>query len=289
MTGTTVFTAGNNALVAGNTDDGWFMVNLPFTIIWGGLPFDTIWVSTNSYVLFNTFMSPNYESSGPFSGANWSYPGNSKIFIGAADNSLQQLTKTTGFVTGEGQTGQTVTIRYEGSSWNGTNTVAGQSDIIWELTFNSNMNYYNKAILDVILNGRITNDQASYSALCGSSTQLQAFVPSSGTSWLIELGQNQSTWSVTPLPYARKKKLVVSGTLGVMVIGDEAMPVGNATFNGGGITDPETYRNQIYFHSNLPYLKVAEFVSIPTITYPELAPDLRTWPEPGSGGCGGGC
>lgn len=289
MTGSTVFIAGNNPLPVGNLDDGLFQVTLPFSIIWGGQSFSTIWVSTNSYVLFNTYMTPSYEGAGPFSASNWSYATNSKIFISAADNSCQQLTTSSGFVTGEGVIGQTATIRYEGCSWNGTTTPRGQSDIIWELTFYSNMNFYNKAILDVILNGRITNDQTSYSALCGGSTQLQAFTPSTASRWLLELGPNQSTWSVTNLPYSRKKKLVVSGGLGIMAIGDEDLPVGNQTFDGGAITDPETYRNQLYFHSNLPYIKIAEFVTIPSITYPALEPDLRTWADPGSGGCGGGC
>jgi len=141
MTGSTVFIAGNNPLPVGNLDDGIFQVTLPFSIIWGGLPFSTIWVSTNSYVLFNTYMSPTYEGAGPFSASNWSYSTNSKIFISAADNSCQQLTTSSGFNSTAGQVGQTATIRYEGCSWNGTNTPRGQSDIIWELTFNSNPNY----------------------------------------------------------------------------------------------------------------------------------------------------
>jgi hypothetical protein len=285
MTGTSFTPIGDQTLYTGNRDDGWFRVFTPvnFPITWGGQYYTEIWVSTNSYVLFNNYMSPSIEFYGPFSAANWNYPNNSKIFIGAADNSCQRLNTADKIEDGL----RKFIIRYEGASWNGTQNVQGQSDIIWELTFIKDSAYDNKAILEVILNGAITNDNSSYSALCGPSTQLQAFNPVAGTAWLLELGANQSSWAIGSLPYTRKKKLVVSGGLGIMVIGDESLPVGDATFNGGGITDPETYRNQIYFHSNLPYLKVAEFVTIPAITYPALEPDLRTWADPGSGGCGG--
>jgi hypothetical protein len=291
MTGSYNYSNGEVGTYVGNKDDGWFRIEFPpgMTIIWGGVTYTNVWVSTNSYVLFNNYMSPTVESAGPFSASNWSYPNNSKIFISAADNSCQRL--FTRYYTENNL--NKYTIRYEGCNWNGTNTPAGQSNIIWELTFVDSVDYYNKIVLDVILNGRLTNDQASYSALCGASTQLQAFVPSTATSWLLELGANQSTWAIASLLYSRKKKLVVSGSLGVMLIGDEDIPLGDPAtvgyMGGGAFTDPETYRNQIYFHSNLPYIKMAEFVTIPTITYPALEPDLRTWADPGSGGCGGGC
>lgn len=285
MTGTTtvVLPTGQISLYAGTSDDGWFLVQLPFYVRWNGGMYNVIWVSTNSYVLFNNYMNPSYESAGPFSAANWNYPGNSKIFISAADNSTQRVTITTKY---SGPI-PIACIRYEGCSWTGTSTPVGQSNIIWELNFYDDPAYYNKAILDIILNGRLTNDQTSYSALCGASTQLQSFVPSTGTSWLLELQAGETGASISSLVYRRKKKLVVSGTVGVMVIGDEELPVGtDATKTGGAIADPETYRTQLYFHSNLPYIKIESFTSIPSVSFPELTPDLRTWSD-GGGGHGG--
>lgn len=283
MTGTYISSTGEATLSIGNKDDGFYNIYLPynFGMTWGGISFINVYISTNSYVFFNTYMSPQFESAGPFSAASWSYPGNSKLFISAADNCCQRV--FTKQYTEDGF--DKFTIRYEGCSWNGTTTPAGQSNIIWELTFIKDYAYANKAILEVILNGRITNQEVSYSALCGGSTQLQTFTPLTGTAWLIELGPNQSTWSIASLPFKRKKKLVVSGQMGVMVIGDEELPTGttNAKIDQA-IADPETYRTQIYFHSNLPYISISNFVSIPLIAFPELAPDLRTWADPGSDG-----
>ena len=289
MTGTTtganVILNGALTLFNGNLDDGWFRVYLPFDVIWGGVTYDEVWISTNSRVMFLNYIQPtigdNYYG---IYNANNTGQFNSELFISAADNCCQRLLgKYTAGVN------ESYTIRYEGCSWNGTTTPAGQSDIIWELTFNSATEYDNTFKLDVILNGRITSGETSYSALVDRQTSITTFVPKTASSWIVTFNGNYSG-GIAAIVFKRNKRLVISGTLGTMLIGDEEINVGTSpNFTGGAIIDPETYRTQIYFHSNLPYIKIDRFIAIPTITFAAVAADYRTWPEPGSGGCGSGC
>ena len=289
MTGTTtganVILDGALSLVTGNLDDGWFRVYLPFDVIWGGVTYDEVWISTNSRVMFLNYIQPtigdNYYG---IYNANNTGQFNSELFISAADNCCQRLLgKYTAGVN------ESYTIRYEGCSWNGTTTPAGQSDIIWELTFNSATEYDNTFKLDVILNGRVTSGETSYSALVDRQTSITTFVPKTASSWIVTFNGNY-TGGIAAIVFKRNKRLVISGTLGVMLIGDGEINVGTSlSFTGGAIADPETYRTQIYFHSNLPYIKIDRFIAIPTITFAAVAADYRTWPDPGSGGCGSGC
>ena len=69
---------------AGNNDDGYWTLNLPFNISYLGNSYSTIYVSTNHYLTF-TAGSTNYSNLGPTN------PNLSKIMWSCADNSVQRI------------------------------------------------------------------------------------------------------------------------------------------------------------------------------------------------------
>lgn len=53
------------------------------------------------------------------------------------------------------------------------------------------------------------------------------------------------------------------------------------------ITDPLNHTNDVFFHTDLPYLQVKQTVGPTTVTLNSVARSYYTWSD--SGGCGGGC
>jgi len=68
----------------GNNDDGFWQLNLPFSISYLGNSYSTVYVGTNTYLTF-TAGSSNYSSLGPTN------PNLPKIMWGCADNSAQRI------------------------------------------------------------------------------------------------------------------------------------------------------------------------------------------------------
>ena len=78
------------------------------------------------------------------------------------------------------------------------------------------------------------------------------------------------------------RKLFISGNLGTMIISDGTIPDYAAS------QSPITYRNNLYFHSGLPYIQIKRIISPGNIVFPAQDRGVTTWSD-GSKGCGGLC
>ena len=90
------------------------------------------------------------------------------------------------------------------------------------------------------------------------------------------------------------RRLYVSGTNGVMLIGTDDIYIGGLVGNpptfaeGGAITSPLNYRDKLYFHSNLPYVQIKQKISPGDLTFPAQNRGISEW-EDGGKGCDFGC
>jgi len=136
----------------GFNDDGFWQLNLPFNISYNGSTYSTIFVNTNSYVLFGTKPTDTYDA-----GIGWSYntttPAIPKIQISSADGSAQRI-----YYGVEGTIpNRTYRVRFEGhSSYSGG--VLGSPTLFWEMTFYENAN--TQIDLHVGANPKITSYNA---------------------------------------------------------------------------------------------------------------------------------
>jgi len=102
-------------------DDGYWQIDLPFTVNYLAADYTTIYVSTNGYITFGTasYVVPTANTT----------PSIPKLFMSAGDLSCQRL-----YYGVEGTAGsRTYTIR-----WEGTNSISGIIDspnMVWEATF----------------------------------------------------------------------------------------------------------------------------------------------------------
>lgn len=106
----------------GNTDDGYWTIQLPFDIQFAGITTNIVYPGTNTYITF-TAGSSNY------SGLSISNPLLPKIMISCADNSGQRI------YYGESGTtpNRTFRIRFEGTA--ATGGTVGNPNMVYEATF----------------------------------------------------------------------------------------------------------------------------------------------------------
>lgn len=78
------------------------------------------------------------------------------------------------------------------------------------------------------------------------------------------------------------RRLYIDGTSGTMLIGTADINVANA------ISDPIGNRQNLYFHSNLPYIQIRQKIVPGTLTFPAQARGIIEWDDGGKG-CGGCC
>ena len=106
----------------GNSDDGYWTLNLPFNISYLGNSYNTVYVGTNHYLTF-TAGSANYVSLGP------SNPNLPKIMWSCADNSVQRI-----YYGVEGTSpNRTYRIRVEGTA--STGGIVGSPNMVNEYVF----------------------------------------------------------------------------------------------------------------------------------------------------------
>jgi len=90
------------------------------------------------------------------------------------------------------------------------------------------------------------------------------------------------------------RRLYVSGTSGVMLIGTDDIYIGGLAGNpavfteGGAITSPLNYRDKLYFHSNLPYVQIKQKVSPGDLSFAAQNRGTISWSDGGKG-CDFGC
>lgn len=102
-------------------DDGYWQLNLPFSIYYLGNTYTSIYVSTNGYITFGSgsYTIPTAATTPPLP----------KISINAADLSCQRI-----YYGVEGVSGtRTYTVRWEGTA--ATSGTLGSPDIVWEAQF----------------------------------------------------------------------------------------------------------------------------------------------------------
>lgn len=147
LTSSTVPTVGNN-------DDGYWTLNLPFSIQFVGLSTNVIYPGTNTYITFG-------NGSTIYSGISFSNPNLYKILISAADNSCQRL-----YYGAEGVApNRTYRIRYEGNgSISGT---LGSPGMVYEAVFYENIP--NQIDIHIGLNNRYTSGLGSESSFYDST------------------------------------------------------------------------------------------------------------------------
>lgn len=106
----------------GSNDDGYWILNLPFSILFNGSSYSTIYVGTNSYVTFG-------GGSSTYSSISFSNPALNKILISARDNSCQRLYYGTEGISPN----RTYRFRFEGTS--STGGTLGSPNMVYEMIF----------------------------------------------------------------------------------------------------------------------------------------------------------
>ena len=75
------------------------------------------------------------------------------------------------------------------------------------------------------------------------------------------------------------RRMYIDGATGTMLIGTADINVANA------ISDPIGNRQNLYFHSNLPYIQVRQTISTGSLTFPAQDRGIFAWDD-GDKGCG---
>lgn len=126
---------------SGSSDDGFFTVTLPWSILYNGTSRSSVFVGTNTYITFGS-------GSSAFSSLSGSNPNLDKIFVSSTDNSVQRIyTGTLGV-----SPNRLFVIRVQGR--NATSGTLGSPNMEWEWHFNENDT--DKIDLHIISNARIT-------------------------------------------------------------------------------------------------------------------------------------
>ena len=158
----------------GSQDDASFSVTLPFPVSFAGALHSTIWISSNSYVVFNdSDIGANWIPGGPNDFTTVlqekPYP---LIMIDGRDNSYQQV------FTATENGGTTFRVRWEGtaSTW-GT---PGSSNMIWEMVFYA----ADPSRLDLHIISNARNGDGT-TMVSNGSDNLATFNPAAGNSYKI--------------------------------------------------------------------------------------------------------
>ena len=117
--------ASSTTPTSGDNDDGYWVINLPFSITYAGSSYPTVFVGTNSYLTFGS-------GSSAFSNLSQSNPSVPKIMISARDNSCQRIYYG---VSGTAPN-RTYRIRFEGT--NAVSGTLGSPNMVWEAVFYEN-------------------------------------------------------------------------------------------------------------------------------------------------------
>ena len=69
------------------------------------------------------------------------------------------------------------------------------------------------------------------------------------------------------------RKLYISGTYGTMMISDGTVP------DVLGSQNPLTYREDLYFHSGLPYIQIRQKIDTGNLSFPAQARGVISWDD----------
>jgi hypothetical protein len=110
---------------SGNTDDGYFTVNIPWNILYNGSTYSQVFVGTNTYLTFGS-------GSTVYSGISASNPALNKICVSSNDNSIQRIYTDTQGVSPN----RLFVIRVQAT--NATSGILGSPNMQWEWHFYEN-------------------------------------------------------------------------------------------------------------------------------------------------------
>lgn len=297
MPATPDFTHLTRPLTAGNLDDGYWNIELPWPIYFlsisafGNPGSPDIHVTTNGIVGsgLGVLASTVYNITA-------SAPATNKLVIAGADNVISSFTyKVTGTAPN-----RKACIRYEGFQYGSNFTV---SPIVWEVLFSEQLSFRSTFIsVNVIENSRwgftgpISGLYGLYTAN-GTLVENPTNFGKPGLAWYFELwyapglyNNRASAKPVLPNQHFTTNRVLfisanenfTSGSTGVMMIANPGMPADVLAY-------PLNYVKDLYFHSSLPYLQITG-IRTPTWTlyFPAVNRDIVYWEDPGSGGHGGG-
>jgi len=169
----------------GGTDDGYWIINLPFNIEFAGITTNIVYPGTNTYITFTA-------GSGNYSGLSISNPALPKIMISCADNSGQRIYYGESGVSPD----RTFRIRFEGT--NGTSGTVGSPNMVYEATFyeaySSQIDIHVGSNARVTLGGVLTSFDAKFSgtsSACPVACGLIACKLQHNRTWT---WQNVRTW-----------------------------------------------------------------------------------------------
>jgi hypothetical protein len=77
----------------------------------------------------------------------------------------------------------------------------------------------------------------------------------------------------------RELRIDSSGVVGIV----------NYANRNNAFSDPLNNLQDVYFHTNLPYLQLKQTLFLPSIVFSAAPQAFYTPPPSGGGGCGGGC
>ena len=82
------------------------------------------------------------------------------------------------------------------------------------------------------------------------------------------------------------KQLVISGTLGTMLIGESgSLNIYAPYSSGGALTDPYSYNSALSFHSDLPYIQIRQRIYVSSVTFAAVPRAIYSWDDGGKKGC----
>jgi len=184
-----------------NTDDGYWLVDLPWTVDYVGVTYSQIGIGTNCYL---TFGAASTASNNTITGGalDYTWPELPKIMIGAEDNSGQRIFYTT-YGTAPNREFR---VRFEGNRSNAA-VIIGEFDTEWEAVFYENA----RSRIDIVC---LANVVEGWYGVDTALTELSTF---NGNSSI-------SIYTYEPVPALSGNGEVVSVTQGNNIaIGDRAL------------------------------------------------------------------
>ena len=119
---------------SGNNDNGYWTINLPFSIRYVNTPVTTLYVGTNGYVIFKTSDNISPSTTNDCSGSN---PAAACVFSGSRASAGYDFSCQRIYYGSNGSApNRTFRIRWEGT--NATSGVVGSPNMVFELTFTEN-------------------------------------------------------------------------------------------------------------------------------------------------------
>ena len=268
--------ATGNSYRTGNADDGYYTIELPWNINFVGFTDNKIYVGTNSYITVG-------GGSAEYNNLTATNPAFRKLAIGATDNYLSDFIYS---VQGTSPN-RTAYIKYTGYQYGSSFAL---KPLVWEVTFFENANGLNGTNTDIsvniIQNWTTTAGYATLNGVFSASALLGNILTSPGAPFTLRIALDGSSAFVLPT-----KTLTIAGNNNTFGTGQGVMMIAKYGTPTAALGDPQSYVQDLYFHSGLPYIQITQKLpSTPNtgLVFPAVPRGTITWSDSG-GGKGGVC